>query len=224
MCTFPLRSLPRALTLQNGSSIVFTYYINLVDLGTIGLEMSMIHKRKSMARILASIVKVQVSYKTHAVVISCVQSFKTKLIQTSNATKIKWISIWLKIFIIVIPATVNLDDSLAPSWFLHSTVVSLLANLLDAFTWRVDVKSELLPLLVMLIRVAVKEDLDTTTGAAGSIEKIIGSWLMSGPYHWRTNDPFTWQVKVANSPSQANFLLFCSTVEVSTTLPATEQP
>ena len=75
--------------MQNGSSIVFTYYINLVDLGTIGLEMSMIHKRKSMARILASIVKVQVSYKTHAVVISCVQSFKTKLIQTSNATKIK---------------------------------------------------------------------------------------------------------------------------------------
>ena len=52
----------------------YSFYINLVDLGTIGLEMSMIHKRKSMARILASIVKVQVSYKTHAVVISCVRA------------------------------------------------------------------------------------------------------------------------------------------------------
>ena len=30
----------------NGSSIVFTYYVNLVDLGTIGLEMSMIHNIK----------------------------------------------------------------------------------------------------------------------------------------------------------------------------------
>ena len=81
----------------------------------------------------------------------------------------------LKIFTIVIPATVNLDESLTPNRFLHSTVVSLLANVLDAFTWRVDVKFELLPLLVMLVRVAMKEDLDTTTGAAGSIEKMIGS-------------------------------------------------
>ena len=81
----------------------------------------------------------------------------------------------LKIFIIVIPATVNLDDPLTPNWFLHSTVVSLLANVLDAFTCRVDVKFELLPLLVMLVRVAMKEDLETTTGATGSIEKMIGS-------------------------------------------------
>ena len=81
----------------------------------------------------------------------------------------------LKLFIIVIPATVNLDDSFTPNRFLHSTVVSLIANVLDAVTCRVDVKFELVPLLVMLVRVAMKEDLDTTTGAAGSIEKIIGS-------------------------------------------------
>ena len=81
----------------------------------------------------------------------------------------------LEIFITDIPATVNLDNSLTPNRFLHSTVVSFLANVLDAFTCREDVKFELLPLLAMLVRVAMKEDLQTTTGAAGSIEKIIGS-------------------------------------------------
>ena len=80
----------------------------------------------------------------------------------------------LKIFTIVIPATVNLDDPLTPNWFLHSTVVSFLANILDAFTCRVDVKFVLRPLPAMLVRVAVKGGLNKDNGAVKPVTKTTG--------------------------------------------------
>ena len=73
----------------------------------------------------------------------------------------------------LLPATVNLDDMLTPGWFLHSTVVLILANLLDAVACRVDVKFELMPLPAMLVRVAVNGGIETT----GSVVR------MSGLYH-----------------------------------------
>ena len=69
-----------------------------------------------------------------------------------------------------LPATVNLDSSVTPGRFLHSTVVSLLANVLDAFIWRVDVILLLIPLPAMLVRVAMKGGLEVdTVEAAGKV-------------------------------------------------------
>ena len=56
----------------------------------------------------------------------------------------------------MLPATVNLNYSVTPGRFLHSTVVSFLANVLDAFTWRVDVILLLIPLPSMPVRVTTK--------------------------------------------------------------------
>ena len=69
----------------------------------------------------------------------------------------------------LLPATVNLDDMLTPGWFLHSTVVSLLANILDAVTCRVDVKFAKMPLPAMLVRLAVKGGIEIT----GSVMRIL---------------------------------------------------
>ena len=118
-----------------------------------------------------------------------------------------------------VPATVNLDVWLTRPWFLHTTVVSLLLNELNAVTCRVDVKFLLKLLPAVLVRVAVKGDIGDTV-FTGSDVKLIG--LMSGLSHWSENDPITWQVKVTISPSQAYCLPFSSTVDVNTTLPATE--
>ena len=68
----------------------------------------------------------------------------------------------------MLPAFVNVDDMLTLCWFLHSTVVSPLANIVDVVTCRVDVKFELIPLLAMLVRVAVNGRLETT----GSVVRI----------------------------------------------------
>ena len=67
----------------------------------------------------------------------------------------------------LLPATVNLDDMLTPGWFLHSTVVSFLANVSDAVTCRVDVKFVLILLLAMLVRVAINGSIETTIGSLG---------------------------------------------------------
>ena len=70
----------------------------------------------------------------------------------------------------MLPAFVNVDVMLTPGWFLHSTIVSPLAYTVDAVTCRVDVKFELIPLLAMLVRVAIKGNLETTTGSLIRVE------------------------------------------------------
>ena len=64
-----------------------------------------------------------------------------------------------------LPATVTLNSLVTRSWFLHSTVVLLLANSLDAFTCRVDVKFGFIPLPEMLVRVAIMKGLEVDLGA-----------------------------------------------------------
>ena len=59
------------------------------------------------------------------------------------------------------------------SWFLQSTKVSFLANVLDAFTRRVDVKFVFIPLPAMLVRVAIKRDLEVDLGAVEPAGKIM---------------------------------------------------
>ena len=118
-----------------------------------------------------------------------------------------------------IPATVNRDVWLTRNWFLHTTVVSLLLNELNAVTCRVEVKFLLKPISVVLVKVAVKGGIEVVV-FTGSDVKVIG--LISGLFHWRENDRIIWQVKVTISPSQAYCLPFSSTVDVSITLPATE--
>ena len=70
----------------------------------------------------------------------------------------------------MLPAFVNVDVMLTLCWFLHSTVVSPLEYTVDAVTRRVDVKFELIPLLAMLVRVAIKGNLETTTGSLIRVE------------------------------------------------------
>ena len=73
-----------------------------------------------------------------------------------------------------VPETVNFDSSPMPCGFLHSTVVSFLANILEAFTCRVDVKFVLRPLPAMLVRVAVKGGLNKDNGAVKPVTKTTG--------------------------------------------------
>ena len=120
-----------------------------------------------------------------------------------------------------LPATAKLDSSETRSWFRHTTVVLVRANVLEAVTCTVDVKFVLIPLPAMLVRIATKGGLEMDSGAIEPNTKTTLG-LISGLSHWRDTDSTTWQVKVTSSPSQANRLPFSSTVEVSTTLPTTE--
>lgn len=77
------------------------------------------------------------------------------------------------------PVTVNLDSTVTPGRFLHSTIVSLIANVLDAFTCKVDVIFLLTPIPARLVRVAMKGGLEVdTVEPAGKL--II---LISGLFH-----------------------------------------
>jgi len=118
-----------------------------------------------------------------------------------------------------ISATVKLDSSETHSWFRHITIVLFRANVLEAFTCRMDVKFVMIPLPTMLVRVIMNGRLGIDCW--GEVKsKVIG--VVSGLSHWRDGDWTTWQVKVTSSPLQANRLPFSPTVEVSTTLPTTE--
>ena len=73
-----------------------------------------------------------------------------------------------------VPETVNFDSSPMPCRFLHSTLVSFFANVLDAFTCKVDVKFVLRPIPAMLVRVAVKGGLEVDTRAVKPVTKTTG--------------------------------------------------
>ena len=73
-----------------------------------------------------------------------------------------------------VPETVKVDSSPMPCRFLQPTLVSFFANILDAFTCRVDVKFVLRPIPAMLVRVAMKGGLDVDSRAVKPDTKTIG--------------------------------------------------
>ena len=95
----------------------------------------------------------------------------------------------------------------------HIAVVSLFKNILDALTWRMEVKLVFRGVPLTLMRETVNGTRIKVAGGVALPKYKVGR-VMSGLRHSRTDDPNTRQVNITWSPGHVNWL---SLFEVSST-------